>query len=139
MSSPRLPVPELLLRKLRAICLGLPEAREEAAWTGTRWCVGNANFAHVLTVDAGWPPHYARAAGTDGPACLLTFRYDLREFDPRRFERAPYFRPVWFANIAGLRLDAAEPDWDEVEPLLIGSYCVLAPKRLASLIDRPRR
>jgi hypothetical protein len=42
--------------ELRAICLGLPEAREERAWVGTRWMVGKKTFAHVLTVEDGWPP-----------------------------------------------------------------------------------
>ena len=45
----------------------LPEAYEEQAWVGTRWRVGTRTFAHVLAVDSGWPPAYARAAGSDGP------------------------------------------------------------------------
>jgi hypothetical protein len=28
-------------------------------------------------------------------------------------------------------------DWDEVGELLTESYCVLAPKKLVSLVDRP--
>jgi len=28
-------------------------------------------------------------------------------------------------------------DWDEVAELLTDSYCVLAPKALAALVDRP--
>ncbi len=30
-------VPDALLDELRAVCLGLPEAYEEQAWTGRRW------------------------------------------------------------------------------------------------------
>jgi hypothetical protein len=33
-------------------------------------------------------------------------------------------------------LDAAV-DWDEVAELLTESYCVLAPKKLGELVDRP--
>jgi hypothetical protein len=32
-------VPDAVLAKLRLVCTGLPEAREEPAWTGIRWCV----------------------------------------------------------------------------------------------------
>jgi hypothetical protein len=28
-------------------------------------------------------------------------------------------------------------DWDEVRELVIESYCVLAPKKLVDLVDRP--
>ena len=63
-----------VVASLRAICLALPEARQEDAWVGTRWRVRTKTFAHVLVVADGWPPAYARAAGIDGPATVLTFR-----------------------------------------------------------------
>jgi hypothetical protein len=63
-------VPPEIVARLRAVCLGLPEAYEEQAWVGTRWRVRTRTFAHVLTVDAGWPPAYARAAATDGPVTV---------------------------------------------------------------------
>ncbi|MCW2798958.1 MAG: hypothetical protein JWQ70_430, partial [Aeromicrobium sp.] len=40
-------VPPEILDRLRPICLGLPEAYEEPAWTGTRWRVRTRTFAHV--------------------------------------------------------------------------------------------
>ena len=55
-------------------------------------------------------------------------------FAAMRFERPPFFRPVWWPNIVGLVLDA-DTDWDEVAALLTKSYCVLAPKKLAALVD----
>jgi hypothetical protein len=30
-----------------------------------------------------------------------------------------------------------DTDWDEVAELMIESYCVLAPKKLIALVDRP--
>jgi len=45
-----------IVERIGAVCLALPEAREEDAWVGTRWRVRTKTFAHVLTVDAGWPP-----------------------------------------------------------------------------------
>ena len=87
-------VPPEFLTELRAICLELPEAYEESAWVGTRWCVRKKNFAHILVIDSGWPPAYAKAAGSNGPICVLTFRTRGPEFDPVSFGRHPFFRPV---------------------------------------------
>lgn len=128
-------VPDEILARLRLVCLDLPEAYEEAAWVGTRWCVRKKNFAHVLMIDAGWPPAYAQAAACDGPACVLTFRLPDTKLAAPRFARHPFFRPVWFPNIAGMQLDA-HTDWDEVQERLTESYCVLAPRKLAASIDR---
>ena len=57
-----------VVERLGAICLALPEAREEEAWVGTRWRIRTATFAHAVAIADGWPPAYAAAAGTDGPA-----------------------------------------------------------------------
>jgi hypothetical protein len=120
--------PEILAR-IRLVCLDLPEAREEVAWAGVRWCVGKKNFAHVLAIADGWPPAYAKAAGTQGPACVLTFRLSPQHCSATRFRRAPFFRPVWFPNIAGVLIDATT-DWDEIDALIRDSYRVLAPRKL---------
>jgi hypothetical protein len=127
-------VPREVLSKLRLACLDLPEAREEQAWAGTRWVVGKKNFAHVLMIDGGWPPAYAQAAGNAGPACVLTFRLSRPAVQAPRFSRPPYFRPVWFPNIAGMFIDDST-DWDDVTELVIHSYCVLAPKKLAAQVE----
>ncbi len=134
MKSKRAVVPDEILARLRLVCLDLPEAYEVEAWAGTRWMVAKKNFAHVLMIDAGWPPAYARAAGSDGTLCVLTFRISAVATGALRFERSPFFRPVWWPNIVGLVLDA-NTDWDEVAALLSKSYCVLAPKKLAALVD----
>ena len=126
--------PEIIDR-LRAICLEFPEAHEEQAWVGTRWTIRRKNFAHVLAIDAGWPPAYARAAGSDGPVTVLTFRSSARLTAPR-FSRLPFFKPVWWPDIAGLVIDA-RTDWDEVGDFVAASYCLLAPKKLAAQVDRP--
>ena len=128
-------VPANVLARLRLVCLDLPDAVEERAWVGTRWCVRKKNFAHVLMIDAGWPPAYAQAAACSGPACVLTFRWPKAQVDVPRFNRHPFFRPPWFPNIVGLVIDG-RTDWDEVDALVVQSYCVLAPKRLVALVDR---
>lgn len=128
-------VPAEMLARLRLVCLDLPEAYEEPAWVGTRWCVRKKNFAHALMIDTGWPPAYAQAAACDGPACVLTFRLSSAKLAAPRFARHPFFRPVWWPNIAGVQLDA-RTDWDEVQELLTESYCVQAPRKLVASIDR---
>lgn len=96
--------------------------------------VAKRNFARVLMIDEGWPPAYARAAGSVGPLCVLTFRISAAATGALRFERPPFFRPVWCPNIVGL-VFGANTDWDEVAALLTKSYCVLAPTKLAALVD----
>ena len=127
--------PEIVAR-LGLVCLGLPEAYEEPAWVGTRWCVRKRTFAHVLVIDAGWPPAYAQAAGSNGPITVLTVRVPAAKLPAPRLTRPPFFRPVWFPNIVGLMIDD-RVDWDDVADLLVDSYCVLAPKKLVAEIDRP--
>jgi hypothetical protein len=126
-------VPKEIVERLRLTCLDLPEAYEERAWVGTRWLVAKKNFAHVLVVAEGWPPAYARAAGTDS-GCVLTFRSPQPAVEVARFARPPFFRPPWFPNIVGLFLEATT-DWQDVAELVTRSYRVLAPKKLVHLLD----
>jgi hypothetical protein len=133
-------VPPEIVARLRAVCLGLPEAYEEPAWVGTRWCVRKRNFAHVVAVADGWPPAYARAVGSIGDGAgainVLTFRSAGIELDALGHVGHPFFRPPWAPNVVGLVLDAGV-GWDEVAELVTESYCVLAPRNLAALVDRP--
>jgi hypothetical protein len=129
-------VPAELVDAVRAICSALPEVVEEPAWTGTRWCVRKKNFAHLVFIANGWPPAYAQAAGSEGPVTVLTFRSPHASRDAPTFRAPPYFKPVWFADIVGMRLDALT-DWPTVADLVTESYCVLAPKQLVAMIDRP--
>ena len=124
-----------IVAKLRAVCLELPAAYEEAAWVGTQWMIGKHNFAHVLRIDSGRPPAYAKAAGSDGPLTVLTFRLPPAKLDAR-FAQRPFFRPPWFANIVGIRIDGGT-DWNEVANLLADSYCLLAPKKWSKFVERP--
>jgi hypothetical protein len=125
--------PRDILEKLRLTCLDLPEAYEETAWVGTRWLVRKKNFAHVLMLEASWPPAYARAVGAAGPLCLLTFRLPEALLASDRFTRPPFFRPPWFKNIVGVVL-SADSDWIELSELLVQSYGVLAPKALVARV-----
>lgn len=125
-----------LTAAVRSICLGLPDVREEQAWVGTRWQVRGRTFAHVLRVEEGWPPAYARASGRDGPIDVLMVRSSGPELDALRGGGPPFFAPPWRADEVGLVL--GEPvDWTEVAELVTESYCARAPARLAALVTRP--
>lgn len=129
-------IPSGVLAEIRSACQGLPDAHEEPAWVGTRWRIGKHTFAHVVRIENGWPPAYARAAGTDGPVIVLTFQSSGQELDAFGNVGYPFFRPVWRPGIVGMVLDA-DVDWDEVKELVVESYCLLAPQRLVDLVERP--
>ncbi len=131
-------VTDEVLDRLRLVCLDLRDAYDEAAWTGIRFCIRKKYFAHVLVIDSGWPPAYVEAARHRGPACVLTFRLAAGATKAPRFDREPFFRRVWFPNIAGVFLND-ETDWEEVDALIVESYRTLAPKALAVRVERPRR
>jgi hypothetical protein len=129
-------VPAEIVAKLRAVCFALPEVHEEQAWVGTRWTIRKKNFAHVLRIDSGWPPAYARAAASDGPITVMTFRSSGPELEALRDAGHPFFKPVWWTDIVGMVLDDGT-DWGEVAELVTESYCALAPKKLIELVARP--
>jgi len=82
-----------ILGRLRDVCLALPEATEEQAGVGTRWRIRRRTFAHVLAMESGWPPAYARAARTVGPEIVLTFRSAGPELRVLRRVGRPFFAP----------------------------------------------
>ncbi|SFB44338.1 YjbR protein [Amycolatopsis marina] len=129
-------VPSETVARLRSVCLGMPETYEEPAWVGVRWRIRQQTFAHVLTIECGRPQAYALAAGTEGPATVLTFRSSGPELDALSVAGHPFFRPRWGPTVVGMMLDA-DSDWEEITELLTESYCQQAPKKLARLIDRP--
>ena len=131
-------VPEPIVATLRSICRPLPEAHEEPAWVGTRWRIRQHTFAHVLAIEAGWPPAYAKAAAEvvapDGPTTVLTFRSSSDEVLALRHAGPPFFLPGWWPDIVGLAL-GPDTDWTEVAELVTESYRLLAPVKLAALLE----
>jgi hypothetical protein len=129
------PPPDVITR-LRALCMALPEAYEEQAWVGTRWMVRKRTFAHVLLLDSGWPPAYARAVGADGPMTLLALRSSGEELEALRTAGHPFYAPVWRSDEVLMALDEAV-DWAEIRELITESYCRRAPASLSAKVDRP--
>ena len=107
----------------RGVCLALPDAYEEEAWVGTRWMVRRRTFAHLLEIVDGYPPSFAAAAGTGGPATVLTFRAGAELAAVLAGPAA--FGPLWNRDDVGIRL--AE--------LIEDSYRLRAPKTLLRRLD----
>lgn len=112
----RPPVPDEWVQRCDRILSALPQCTGEDAWVGVRWRVRNATVAHLF--------------GGEDQQFRLVVRAEPDEV--RAFEAMgdPYFRAGWGTNVVGLIVDHAT-DWDEVEELLVASYCVQAPQKLA--------
>jgi len=108
-------------RRLRAICLTLPEASERETWDIPTWRVREKIFA-METEDDGAPAIWLKAP--PGSQEVLVGA------DPARFFVPPY---VGHKGWVGMRL-AKAPDWAEVAFLVRRSYRLVAPKRLALLV-----
>ncbi len=118
-------VPEEFEKRLRELCLALPDAYEVRAWVGTRWMVRKRTFAHVLGIE------------TDGVASVvLTFRSSGEELEVLRHAGPPFMVLGWGRDAMGMVLDA-DTDWHEVRELVTESYCVHAPMKLVALVERP--
>ena len=119
-------VEAVVLERLRERCLALPDAWEEPAWTGVRFLVRKRNFAHVFAI-----------CGPDGAvSTIMAFRSPDEERGALIASGHPFFFLGWGRNAVGIVIDS-DTDWDEVGELVTESYCVLAPKKLVALVDRP--
>ena len=115
-----------VLARLREHCLALPEAWDEPAWTGHRFLVRKKNFAHVFAICDG-----------DGAInTIVAVRSPDDERDALLATGHPFFLLGWGRNAVGMVLDD-DTDWEEVREVVTESYCVLAPKKLVALLDRP--
>ena len=115
-------VPQEMVRRIDAVMARLPQTRQEDAWVGTRWRVGEATVAHVF--------------GGEDQLFRITFRAEPDEVMAFAHLGAPYFRAGWGRNVVGVLLDD-DTDWAELAELLTDSYCLQAPAHLAELVDRP--
>lgn len=115
-------VPAWMIERLRATLDALPELREEPAWVGVRWRVGQATVVHVF--------------GGEDQLFRIVLRGDPDEVVAFEHLGHPYFRSGWGENTIGLVVDETT-DWTEVHELLLDSFCLQAPQRLADLVERP--
>ena len=104
-------------RRLRTLCLALPEAEEVAMRPGPSYRVADKIFANDRRHD-GRPSVWAKAPA--GSQAVLIGA------DPRRFFSPPYYGAKGWV---GMRLDDGV-NWAEVETFVKRSYRLVAPKRL---------
>lgn len=102
------------LRKMRAICLALPDTKETPTWGQPHFRVGEKIFAGL---------------GEHKGVLTIGFKLEMDHADAmvRRpgFTRAPYV-----GHKGWVSLDVASvKDWDEVEALVHESYRLIAPKK----------
>ena len=113
------------LTRITEIALSLPEAKRELHGSHATFLVRKKPFAYYLDNHHG--------DGIVGFTCkvLPGENKSLVEAQPERF-----YPPAYLASRGwvALRLDRGKVDWQEVKELLLGSYAMIAPKRLAEQV-----
>lgn len=110
--------------RLRATCLALPEATEQETWGIPTYRVRGKIFAMETESEARVSVWCKAQPGS---------QMVLVGADPDCFFVPPY---VGHKGWVGMWLDR-KPDWEEVAELVRRSYRLIAPRRLASLLDAP--
>lgn len=108
--------------RLRRLCLALPEAEERETWERPTFRVQDKIFAMPRERDGRWAVWLKAPKGSQEV---------LLAADPARFFVPPYVGPKGWV---GVMLEPA-PDWDEVAGLVARSYRLVAPRRLAALVE----
>jgi len=113
------------LTRLTEIALGFAEAKRELHRSHATFLIRKKPFAYFLNNHHG--------DGIVGFTCkvLPGENHALIAAQPARF-----YPPAYLASRGwvALRLDRGTIDWDEVKELLLGSYALIAPKRLAEQV-----
>ena len=116
--------PEGPIKRLREICLALPEATEKEAWGECTFRVGGKMFAMTDN------HHHGNEHCSVWVKASLMVQEILVGADPKRFFKPPY---VGHKGWIGVRLDVKKVDWVELADLVKDAYLLTAPKRLAKL------
>jgi predicted DNA-binding protein (MmcQ/YjbR family) len=116
---------EIDAARLREICLGLPEAVEKPFGGHTAPAFRIRDKLFVMTSEDGQTMTFKAGPGTQEA---------LVAADPDRFFVPAY---VGARGWVGARLDV-DQDWDEIAELIEESYRMIAPRRLAALLDQRR-
>jgi predicted DNA-binding protein (MmcQ/YjbR family) len=112
------------LTRFTKICLLLPETTREDKGQHAAFLVRKKIFAYYLN------DHHGDGIVAVTCKVLPGDNTALSTANPERFYMPAY---IGSRGWVALRLDIGEIDWDEVSELAIGSYQLVAPKRLAML------
>jgi hypothetical protein len=113
--------------RIRAICVTLPEVEERSFGGHTAPAFRVRDKLFVMTSEDGTSMTLKGDRGVQA---------GLVGSDPDRYFIPKYVGPkgwvgVWLTHPAGI-------DWDEVEELVLESYCLIAPKKLAARVVSER-
>jgi hypothetical protein len=114
------------LRRLRDICLALPETFEKEAWGECTFRVTGGSMFAMTDNDHHGSKHVA--VWVKAP---LDVQEMLVSADAKRFFVPPY---VGSKGWIGVRLDY-KVDWDELGDILKDAHAMSAPKRLPALLS----
>ena len=114
-----------LIDRVRALCLALPEAFEVEAWEHPTFRVGSGRGKMFCI------------AADDGTS--IRVKADPIEREALLEQGDPFYMPAYVGHKGwiGIQLDDKRADWEEVAELIATSYCLIAPKRLASRVTSP--
>jgi phosphoribosylglycinamide formyltransferase-1 len=122
---PKISSEDKRLTRVTDIALSFPEVKRELHGSHATFLVRKKPFAYYLDNHHG--------DGIVGVTCkvLPGENQSLVEAQPERF-----YPPAYLASRGwvALRLDRGKIDWREVKELLLGSYAMIAPKRLAERV-----
>ena len=122
------PRADACVRRLRAVCAELPEVEERT---------GGEHGRHIaLVVRKRTFGYFTDDHHGDGRRALIVKvppgeQSALVASDAERYFVPPYLGPRGWV---GFRLDVGAVDWDEAGELLVESYCLCAPKKLAATV-----
>jgi len=115
------------LTRLSKICLALPEAVRGFRGDHADFRVRQKVFAYFLN------NHHGDGIVSVCVKSALGENVDRAGAQPERYYLPAYIGPRgWF----GMRLDLGAIDWHEVENIVELSYCLVAPKSLARIVEQ---
>jgi hypothetical protein len=109
------------LRRVRALCLALPETTERASHAEAAFFVADKKM-FLMTDDH----HHGADRLAFWCAAPPGRQQELVDAEPDRFFRPPY---VGHRGWLGVRLDR-DPDWDEITEIVEDAWRTVAPQRL---------
>lgn len=115
-----------IVDELRDICAELPETAEGRPFGAPCFQVRRKNYAMTHRDRNDRPGVWVKGAPGQQEVLVGAF--------PERYYRPPYLGGKGW--IGCWLDDAALPDWDEIEDLIVESYRLVAPKRLVKQMDQ---
>ncbi len=114
------------VEELRRICLSLPEVTERISHGEPTWFIRAKKSVVMLDDHHHGADHLA--FWCPAPPGVQA---ELVDQEPERFFKPPYVGPKGWL---GVRIDR-HPDWAEITEIVRDAYLLVAPKKLAALLD----